>query len=161
MHVYIRPLLDVVHRCISNNLLSMLSCFYLKLSFHHFHLRQLFATGVMAVDPFKNTCGNAFPFYSSDHNQLFLPISKQGVTSFCSRKTDFWALRWWTACWWWCGRLNCVLHIAEEVSTTLVTTVALILWRQTRHIIQHKPLHHDVRWPDGFWIFMYTILCQR
>ena len=66
----------------SKDLLSVLSCFCLKLGCQHAQLEHFCATGVMAADTSGDDCGDKCPICSGDYDELFLLISKEGVTSF-------------------------------------------------------------------------------
>ena len=69
----------------SEDFLSVLSCFCLKLGCQHARLEHFCATGVMAADTSGDDCGDKCPICSGDYDELFLPISKEGVISFLQR----------------------------------------------------------------------------
>ena len=66
----------------SKDFLSVLSCFCLKLSYQHTQLEQFCATGVMDANTSGDDCGDKCPICCGDHDELCLPISKEGVTIF-------------------------------------------------------------------------------
>ena len=66
----------------SEYFLSVLSYFCLKLGCQQARFECFCATGVMRADTAGKDCGGNCPICSGDHNKLFLPISKVGVTNF-------------------------------------------------------------------------------
>ena len=64
----------------------MLSLFCLKLGCQHTRLENFCATGVLTPFPLCRKCGNACPVCTGEHDETFLPVSKQGVSLFLTRE---------------------------------------------------------------------------